>query len=676
MLLTLSNKSGFSPENNIINGYFTGDNSASVIEDATNTINLKVGDEYQGKLPFDGSQRWVVVSAPVGMSIGINTGTINWCPTPDQQATYNVVFSNGTSERSLTFDVAENLAFTEDLSTSGWVSNTGTNQGDGEYNGTSFDYANSFKAFRTNHSEGDFFSKKRVIYLRGGSYPFVENEGALPPNIGFQNVEIFGTESDPVLIRPWKNERVKIRGTKAAIMRFKKADYITIEGLEVKGESDLTSYNEAIQSWWIGEDHLNSNGIAIAGKHTTVRDCVIHEVMGQGIAFKNASNMLVENCIVANSARWTTTGTTGIGYVDNISSTDAENVQSNILRGCLIYGVESRIYSRVFIKGYAHLTLDEGEGLLVQPSSTASTGNDFYSGRFLLENNCLMWCGKGIVINRAHKADVVRNTIYNVGTTITGTGKGLRGSAANDSTWDSNLVTTIVGSGGRQGAAISMGSTSADTWDTNADYSAGDLFEFTPADDTYSTLDGTILEAGKTYVLSYNVERLAVDSLTTFNNVECLLCNVEYIKEYFTNNYASTVDDDNKGFSGITYLDQVFANLDNNNPTPHESVPATVGADAAHHISLIEKGRSFSVNLTTDLYYETLDYEQMTKDIAETYLPEGLIVDFSNWKNTLPYTDDQGDEHTHFALPVTGDLATNGLPDPFELRIVHPYLRP
>lgn len=628
-MLLIHNKNSTPPENSTTptnpppaDGYFLEDVSAVQITDTETVLNLRVGVPYEAKIPHqDGDTHSISSAIPVGLSIGLKTGTFRWTPTPDQVGDH-VVTADG---RTLTFRVAANPSFTEDLTQYGWVSGTANKKGKGTY-GNVIDYAPDFKAFQTDSANQDYLSTKSVIYLRGGIYArdsngavAIQGQRLSSDFLSFRNVQLKGTPSQPVTIKPWGNERVQIRGSGGAILRFESdCEHLVFEGIEIKGESDFITYDEAIAGWWTSPSHLNGNGLAIAGKHITIKDCVIHEVLGQAAAFKESTNVQIRDCIIANSARWTIAGTTGIGFVNMIASDDPVTEQSNQMVGNLIYGVESRIFSHVFAKGFSHLTLDEGEGILTQPSNNSGAASTSYQGRTLIEECCLMYCGKGIVINTMPNCDIKNCSIYNVGTTITGKSKGLRGNKASNCKWEKNLIHTFAGASNDRGVVASF---------ANDDSDPG------------------------------------------------------FVAPTFTNNYG-TEDGSGDATLGIIYKAETFKDVNGNDPTPHGSIPTTpeanrVGADAGHHLDLMKKGRSFSVDMEPDPYWQGLDYADQTKRIIDS-IPSYLTADFSNWHDSLPYTDGNGDSHSEFDVVLTGDFSQleSGLNiTSLKLTIVHTYRR-
>jgi len=66
--------------------------------------------------------------------------------------------------------------------------------------------------------------------------------------------------------------------------------------------------------------------------------------------------------------------------------------------------------SRVWKKGFANLTIDEGEAFLIQDNGAS------YRGRYLIENNLLLFNGKSGVINSSKNVTIKNNSYYANGT--------------------------------------------------------------------------------------------------------------------------------------------------------------------------------------------------------------------------------------------------------------------
>jgi hypothetical protein len=695
--------------------FFVGDTQASRVSPASTTLNMTVGSPYEGKVEWDAENRYNVISGPVGITIGNETGTIRWTPTPDQAGEHQLVITDGTDQHTFTLNVAD-AAIAEDLEAAGWLAPDGLKNGDGTYVAATktFDYSNTFRTFRTDSKNGDFTSTVRTIYLRGGVYLYDAAKNPYGTRINVEDplvegvdecptMKIFAPDGELLVIKPWGNERVMFRGGLTGTMFRTDATVknVRFEGIEWRGESKFATHEEVIKSWWQELPRYNGNGIAIGGSKIEFRNCVLHECMSQTMACKDSSNIVIKDCIVANAARWTISGTTGIGFVNMKGSDDDPSTHSNIVDGCLIFGIESYLYSHVFSKGATHLTLDEGEGLLAQPANQASDTSDQYMGRTLFKNTALMHCGKGIVINGQPRCDIIDCTIYETGTTITGTSKAMRNNKSTDNRWIRCAVNTVKGSGGRYGEAARFGEPAV--WDNNTSYSKeGGGFLFAVPDDgnTYATADNDVLEAGKTYLLNYKQNRNKNDTPETIDVAEVALMVLrgEWIAPYLEDCFASNNEYKDDGPSGITYVPNVFRELQSttialsDDVKDHADYPAAgVGANETHITKLIDRARSYSVDLSIPTHWKWLrdvdeatgltGYQTQTKQIMEQAEALGLTIDYSHWHNTLPYTDDQGVEHAEFHVTVTGGTtpleditAVNGQTE-LELTVVHTYPR-
>jgi len=196
----------------------------------------------------------------------------------------------------------------------------------------------------------------------------------------------------------------------------------------------------------------------INGHHTTVRNNIVHDIPASAIsADGNVDYFVADGNIVYDSAWWTIKGTKGIGVV-NANSFDGTITQNIKIINNLIFGVESRIFSRVWSKGFATLTLDEGEAILVQ------INNGTYRGRYLIQNNFMLYNGKGLVINKTNNADIYANTLYMNGTTISGKSKGIRGNTTSGVVIQNNAVQVGVDT---NSYAYSMGKSTLTTLTNN-----------------------------------------------------------------------------------------------------------------------------------------------------------------------------------------------------------------
>ncbi len=214
-------------------------------------------------------------------------------------------------------------------------------------------------------------------------------------------------------------------------------NYVKFQGFEVEGIAHEISYEDAVANWWIGDRYYNGSGIVTDGHHVEVSNNIVHATPASGISAQHGDFVTLKNNIVYDCDWWTIAGSKGIG-VTNATSSDGSTTAQNIkIENNLIFNVESRVISRVWSKGKAHMTIDEGEGILVQ------INNEDYVGRYLIKNNFLLFTGKGIVVNKTDKADLIHNTLYRTGTTISGNFKGLRGNSTDNTSITGNAVSIV-----------------------------------------------------------------------------------------------------------------------------------------------------------------------------------------------------------------------------------------
>ncbi|MEM9263991.1 MAG: hypothetical protein AAGA46_00530 [Cyanobacteria bacterium P01_F01_bin.13] len=672
--------------------YFSGDTSAGLLSSTIENLNAVVGEGYEGKLPWTDTKRFNVLEGPVGLTVGNQTGTIRWTPTPDQTGSHTIKITDGTDTLDLVANVT-NAVISEDLSVAGWMAPSALKNGKGTYTASTktFNYTNTFKAFRTDNKTDNYKSTVTTIYLRGGTYiytkdkqpyGFIRTEDPLPSDTDTTpSMRLFVDDGETLVIKPWGNERVMFRGGVSGTMFRLEEDVknVRFENIEWRGESKFATYEKVIPSWWQEEDQYNGNGIAVGGSYIEFRDCVLHEIMSQTLACKDSSNITIKDCCIVNAARWTISGTTGIGFVNMKASPDPVSAWSNQVDGCLIYGVESYLYSHVFSKNYVHLTIDEGEGLLAQPANQVSDTSNAYQGRTLFNNTALMHCGKGIVVNGQPRVDSIDCTIYETGTTITGRSKAMRNNKATENKWIRCVVNTVKGSGGEYGSAASFGEPSFWNGDTTYSHEGGGFLVQVPNDgQAWKLKDDSTLDSSKVYLLNYEATRNknATPATLDLAEVALMVSRGVWIGPTLSNCYASINENDGNVSTGITYLSTVFSTLEDNSielsddVLNHANYPDSgAGADPAHIANLIARCESYSVNVSPPTFWERLSdtdadtglngYQQQTKDILEKAEDLGLVVDYTNWKDKLPYTDTDGKSHTEFSVKVTGTNTTS-----------------
>jgi len=365
---------------------------------------------------------------PEGMTINAVTGKIYWTPTPNQVGAYTIAIDVSGLAKTLKLTVnaggitAANAIF---------ISPTGNNANTGTYDFPLSDTKSICKL-----ATGLTVPAGTTIYYRGGVY-HNPGFGTGLYNKSIPQVDCMGAPNNPVILKPWGNEKPKIVFDSFTGMRLA-GNYLVFDGFEVQGMAKNITYLDAINHWWDTPKYFNGNGIVANGHHITVRNNIVHDIPASAIsADGNVDYFVADGNIVYDSAWWTIKGTKGIGVV-NANSSDGSTTQNIKIINNLIFGVESRMFSRVWSKGFATLTLDEGEAVLVQINKGT------YRGGYLIQDNVMLHNGKGIVVNKTNNADVYANTMYMNGTTISTSSKGIRGNTTKNVRVQYNAVEVPV----------------------------------------------------------------------------------------------------------------------------------------------------------------------------------------------------------------------------------------
>ena len=125
-----------------------------------------------------------------------------------------------------------------------------------------------------------------------------------------------------------------------------------------------------------------------------VRDNIIHDTSGAGIGVRSGGtidDLIIENNVIFNTSWWNVAGTTAIGLVnfDKPKGVKKDNKAHIVIKDNLVFASESRIFSRVYSKGFSHLSLDEGSSMLIKNDNGSS-----YDLGFLIENNFFLSLSK------------------------------------------------------------------------------------------------------------------------------------------------------------------------------------------------------------------------------------------------------------------------------------------
>ena len=348
-------------------------------------------------------------NAPKGMAIYPN-GTLVWTPTNEQAGDYTVTV-NLLSDDSIVESKELNLKVTDSGKNYDgvFIDLSGNNDGDGSPQ-------NPYGAFKEACNN---LNQKHNIYIRGGVYknPGYYSNGSKNGRYPAVGDECQGTETNPIVIRPWGDEYVKIKTDALSAIRIKPGSkYITVQNFEIEGEAENITLEEALKYWWWdNNDTMQSSGIVASGDNIVIKDNVVHDMPGSGISATAGAYAKIEGNIVYNCDWWTIAGSKGIGITSAKGSNAKEQYKNKII-GNLIFNIEQRLFSHVWKKKFATLTIDEGEAFLIQEGKQQDgTTSSSYNGKYLIQNNIILYNGKTGVFNLAKDINLTNNSYYNNG---------------------------------------------------------------------------------------------------------------------------------------------------------------------------------------------------------------------------------------------------------------------
>ncbi len=409
--------------------------------------------QYSKRINFNSNGKYVLENAPKGMAI-YPDGTLVWTPTNDQEGNYAVTVNleqNGAVVESKELDLE---VINSHKSYNGvFVDLSGRIGGDGSAQNP----YGTFKEACVN-LEG-----KYNIYIRGGVYknPGYHKDYSKSGRFPAVTAECQGSEANPIVIRPWGNEYVKLKTDALYGIKIKPgAKYITVQNFEIEGEAEDVTLDTALKYWWWdSNDTMQSTGISASGDNIVIKDNVVHAMSGSGISATAGKYATIEGNIVYNCDWWTIAGSKGIG-ITSAKGSDANGEYKNKIVGNLIFNIEQRLFSHVWKKGFATLTIDEGEAFLIQEGKQVEgTNSSSYNGKYLIKDNLILYNGKSGVINLAKDVDLINNSYYNNGGATKQSGFRISHSRRVNIKYnavESNIPNTVIYSRDRNSSDISL----------------------------------------------------------------------------------------------------------------------------------------------------------------------------------------------------------------------------
>ena len=244
-----------------------------------------------------------------------------------------------------------------------------------------------------------------------------------------------GTPDAWIRIAPAPDAAPEIRFDRLRALVLKGVSHVLVEGLHIVGVAPELDRREAraFAEAFDGTDYTETKwfGVGIrldpddppaepdaaaevAGfpHHIILRDNVIHDCPGSGIATARADYLLIQGNTVYRNGFYSPWGESGISVWESGNVDDRTDVYRTVIRDNVCFANDNRVIFWIMKKE------TDGNGIILDALKTnqgiaAGTYAEPYSGRILVANNrCWFNGGRGVNIFEADHADVVHNTLY------------------------------------------------------------------------------------------------------------------------------------------------------------------------------------------------------------------------------------------------------------------------
>ena len=308
------------------------------------------------------------------------------------------------------------------------------------------------------------------VYVRGGTYQNQSfNDGDIWNGDNVANIEVNGTSSAYITFQPYNNEQVIIEFDDTYGILIKNSSYVKLIGFEFKGISNQITLQEAQDAWGLYKDingvihdlqtemgidisnpaligqTINKsdtpdiskpnyyNGRALVANkshHIELLNNLVYDVPSAAIRAQQSDYITISGNKVYNNTYWTTQGVGAItiseATVAPIGDTNTD-VKIKLINN-EVYGNENRMVSWNPTKTFVKFEVDEGTGLFLTRNNATYT-----NGKMLIANNLSYQNGaSGIVCHFTDRVLIEHNTVFDNGTTNTGTPGGIGVNTSDD----------------------------------------------------------------------------------------------------------------------------------------------------------------------------------------------------------------------------------------------------
>jgi parallel beta-helix repeat protein len=282
-----------------------------------------------------------------------------------------------------------------------------------------FDGKSPEKAFKTLQKAANSSNPGDTLLVMNGNY---ESNGQT-----LLTISTSGLKDNWITYKayPGHQPKLKIAGSvwNAVIID---ANYIVFEGFELEGNNQNLTLADAEAAEteaenggtdWYNYGNYNTNALTLGGNnskgshHIVVRNCLIHDFPGSGIASIRTDYVTIENCILFNNAWYTMYAGSGISLYHSWNS-DNSTGYKNYIRDNICHD------NKTLVKWVGTGSYSDGNGIIIDDNKNKQSGalGGAYTGRTLVENNiCFNNGGSGIHAYSSSHVDIINNTAYNNG---------------------------------------------------------------------------------------------------------------------------------------------------------------------------------------------------------------------------------------------------------------------
>ena len=248
-----------------------------------------------------------------------------------------------------------------------------------------------------------------------------------------------GTLNGPMVIRnyPGHSPKLEFDGSGGFVVNTGK--YLEISGMEIQGQAQQITYEEANSYRLIQNNYYKGRGITVwagngneekGGHHITIHSNKVYDCPGSGIRINNSDYCIFSNNEVYNCTRWTSSGSSALVFAQSKSYDLQDKIKMRI--------TNNRVYDNVneiryFNQNYAcpdpssygcqnYPNIIDGSGCYITRNNDRGSGaydenpNGQYTGYFYFANNVSYGNGiNGLVVHKSDNSIVMNNTIFKNG---------------------------------------------------------------------------------------------------------------------------------------------------------------------------------------------------------------------------------------------------------------------